>query len=528
MIWVNSIDKLWANRKKANEICYCDPVVYPNDMILQHRLNTNALSGFSCEVYIYSSNGMNLLSPDRAPYFSFLVGIDPYGNKFFNLRCEQFAPEMCSNECYILRVKIFQSGNLLFDKYTEIYCQNTCCTTPRGITISTENGIPESLPDVEPEMYFKCNIPLIRIRAVFECIDNETGYFYGIPSMVLQGSVLFSYEKIFNFPGKITNEEREIETIISYNCKLQRSESAKQYLIKGNSVYSMLPDWKRNELENMLHASTIEVTDPNFGKNQYLFRGGTIGERAHSCFDMWVVNFTLEECPIRTDFGCGECAYAVAKTFLIPLNSNNRFYSETRQFIGDYSDLKNYFESIGFVVTDVTGEYENISGAFTASGQGIIPYFYYNTTYQRDKIYGTETPISPTVSCGIFDFEYAYSVDRTCDDFDFDFAYSDVVPVASVNVVDYGNWEVAGTSDLTGTTGKLNITSTNPTVLTTTNFVGEPIAIIELPGRPSFSRAINLGATQIIIDTEGVIRFYGEPDSVNPGVITLTDVYYEL
>ncbi len=122
-----------------------------------------------------------------------------------------------------------------------------------------------------------------------------------------------------------------------------------------------------------------------------------------------------------------------------------------------------------------------------------------------------------------------YSEESICEDFDLGMVYSDTVTVSSVDVSDYGQWEVVGTSELTENTGKLNLTATNVTVTEKDPLVGEIIGVIDLPGRPKFSQPINLeDGRQIIIGTDGIIGFYGQPDSTDPGSITLTDVYYSL
>lgn len=752
MIWIDNINSLWYYRKTAKDACYCEHLVYPNDLILQGGLFTNISSGFTVQVLVYSIDGLTQYE-DATSYFSFYVGVSPNGKKFFNLRAEAFSPQMCAHACYILRVIVTANGKTLFDKFTEHYCQTTCCDIPNGIGIGTSsvdcpvylnyiqrifhydvatdtltqlatgsveytdiavigntlyargqygdidvyainglsltfsntitglptgaalgsdlqylyiddgvnikkflpsaptilttvvngsytaqgdifiksngnilitvntptsvieewaNGVlvdtytlqdgsmtpinnvygmfmhngtfyilqyggiiysydfgtesatqvstaPQTLfnntrwngaaqgyscgeiqpntPDIDPIPISNCDQSIIQIKSRFECIDNETGLFYGIPDTVLTGIATFSYEKVFNLSGNIKRVPREINRTISYNCKLQRVESFKPYQVRGQGMDGLLPDWKLDELENMLSASYIEVNDfgLNFGKQSYQFDGGIVAEQVHECVNSFRPNFILRSCIVRTDFGCNDCTDISTKSqsFLISKEATgDNFFNENKQPIGDFDDLISYYEGLGYSVVDVSDSYSDLFGAIQVTGDNTPPPFYYDYTFQRFLVYPTDTPVSPApVQCQPFELAYSYGATAACADFEMNYAFGEIVSVSVANVNDYGDWDTSGTTELTSTTGKLSLTTTNPTYTTAVTFAGEAIGIIDVQGRPALPQFIDLGSgRQIGISQSGIVSFYGDPDSVDGSGadITLTDVYYSL
>src|SRR5690606_16379871 len=115
----------------------------------------------------------------------------------------------------------------------------------------------------------------------------------------------------------------------------------------------------------------IEINDfgIRYGLKQFQFAGGVIGERFYSCWDLFKISITLQDCTVRTDFGCGDCETISAQEFLVPQNaSGNVFYTQDKQSVGDYDGLLEYFENIGFTVSDTSGDYENTYGSFTVQG----------------------------------------------------------------------------------------------------------------------------------------------------------------
>lgn len=752
MIWIDKISHLWYYRGGDRDECYCDYVVYPNDMVLQGDIFTNITSGFSIQVFVYSIDGMTQ-HEDATQYFSFYVGVKPNGQKFFNLRAEAFSPKMCELKCFILRVILTANNRVLFDKFTEHYCQTNCCDIPRNVGIgdgsSTEcpvflnyiqriyhydpindtlsqqaagnveytdiavlgnnlyargqygdidvfamtgisltysstisglpigqalgadntylyiddgnnikrftpanpggittvvlgdsttqgdifiksngnilvivdnpnsviqewangslvatydiknsggtyiddmygiyvhnnsyyllksngviysydfateiatqvstapqtahnntrwNGAAQSFNCSEPEIIetegpiptTSCNSPVIQITSKFDCIDNETGLYYGIPSKVLQGNATFSYEKVFNLSGNIKREPRDIQRVISFNCKLQRVESFKPYRVKSQGYKGLLPDWKLDELENMLSASRININDfgLNYGKMDVQFDGGVVSEgQVHNCINMFMANFIVRSCIVRTNFGCGECDIATAnKTYLIPSSAGGQnFYTENKQLIGDYEDLKAYYQTLGYTVTDVTPSYNNTYGAFMISGgQSIPPPFYYDYTYPTYLVFGTDTPEAPAPAlCEPFELFYSYGETAYCEPFELLYSYGEETHVTTATISDYNNWEISGvTTSISSNSATISFTATNPLVITSISYTGEPIGFISPSGRPAQTQFVDMGnGNGISISPAGVISFFGTPASFDPGQITITNVTYSI
>src|SRR5690606_37641257 len=260
--------------------------------------------------------------------------------------------------------------------------------------------------------------------------------------------------------------------------------------------------------------------------------GGTIGERAHPCWDVFRIKFNVQDCTVRTDFGCGECESATDNlVFMIPQGaSGNLFYSEDFVNIGDYNGLKSYYESLGFAITDVSSSYDNIYAALQVAGSGIIPPFYYDYKYNQYKVYGEPNPSSPIILCPPVTIGFIYGEDYSCADFDFGFAYSDVITTGEVDILGYNNWtNTGGTVEYTQTTGKINLDTDNLTIIEDVSLGGAPIGIIEIPARPLTPQYIEISSdVAISIDIDGVIRYYGEPTTVTESGanITLNNIYY--
>lgn len=686
MIWINDISQLWVNRKKDSEPCYCEYLVYPNDIMLQGLLHTNVSSGLTATIYIYDTNGNQL--EDATAYFSFYSGINPKGGKYFNVTCNAFSPAMCLHKCYILRVTVKDADDIVwFDSFTEQYCQTDCCDIPRGIGIGGDGtdcpvylnylqkiylydqisdtlthlvsgglgytdiaiigdklyardqyggidvytitgntltyfnkitGLPigsslgsdathlyfddgntikkfnpnnpalpavtvvSSLPTAQGDIYvyadgtvmvsvdnpntqlqfwlnntlvdsvnivdsssnpidnlyglfyhnnvlhgmtdygfiysidldtgvgtlvssapntitnnnrwngagqsFICGVvetntpdadvvpmtrcgqfPIIQIKSTFECIDNETGYYYGLTDNVISGNPTFSYVNVFNIPATIKRTPRTINKVTAYNCKVQRSESFRPYELKGQGVDALLPDWKLNELENLLHGNKIEINDFGYlGNREYIYDGGEIGEKVHKRIDLFRITIPLRDCAVRTDFGCGSCAKdETVNTFVVPNGvTGNKFFTENKILVGGFSEIKGYYAGLGYRVADISDNYPNSFGAFTVTGKGVIPTFYADYTYQRNMVIGSAYPVPDSSGyASPFVWNYATSEALVFSSFVWNFSNSiDTVPM-TVGIIGINDWITSGTSIVTDTSGNLTLKARNPTIL---------------------------------------------------------------
>lgn len=419
MIWFDKITHLQYYHQPKDVPCYCEAIAYPTDMFLQgHIFNGNG--SYTLKIYVYSADGITQYE-DATSYFDYYFGKIPGPcTHFFNARLKSFSPAMCAHECYVLRVEVVQSnGMTVFNKYTERYCQNNCCDVARNITFEQTGFSPlvvdgdditdplveilgneVTLAGVSPKIFIpagNCGEQLIRILSKFDCIDKFTGDFYGIPGDVLSGDPTFAYRKITTLRGHMVRRPRDIKREISYNCKVQRSESAAQYLLEG---FEYLPPWKMYEIEGQLHANRIWVDDFS-GVQEYQFTGGAAFKQVSKCFEFFKLEVKLEDCTQRQVFGCTpNCITSTNfdgsnKIFVIPANySSNGFYDSYKQLIAyDYDGLLDYFRTrTGTTgVSDVDTEDMDCTAykvlSVTSTGD-IDTHIYYDAPVASNKVYG--------------------------------------------------------------------------------------------------------------------------------------------
>ncbi len=559
MIWFDKITDLQYYHQPKDVPCYCETIAYPTDMFLQgHIYNGNG--NYTLKIYVYSADG-TVQYEDATTYFDYYFGRIPRpGTHFFNARLKSFSPAMCAHECYVLRAEVVQSnGVVVFNKYTERYCQNNCCDTARNITFEQTgfspliiNGGDVADPLVEifgndvvlagasPEIFIpagNCGEQLIRILSKFDCIDKFTGDFYGIPDEVISGDANFAYRKITTLRGRIVRRPRDIKREISYNCKLQRSESAAQYLLEG---FEYLPAWKMYEIEGQLHANRIWVDD-FAGVREFQFAGGVAFKQVSKCFELFKLEVTLEDCTQRQVFGCTPGCITTTnfdgsnKIFAIPATySGNGFYNSNKQLIAyDYDGLLDYFRSRNGAaqVNDVDMEDMGCTAFKVLSvttGVDIDTHIYYDAPVATNKVYGVvatdinelcaylpqicdiptqgvwtvEEPVCATPVQGVF------TVEET----------------GAVAIVGYADWvedEAETFASMYNNEVTFSIKVVNATITEDPGDPGEPVPVSEIIGivaaaaRPETMAVLNSSNStmpddaSIIIDNSGRITYYG-------------------
>lgn len=560
MIFIgNDISRLQYYINPQGAPCYCDPVVYPTDLILQGNFASLYISGFAISVYVYSTDGITQYE-DATSYFEYYFF--PFnGRVYFNLRCKSFSQAMCNYGCYVMRVVVSNDGQSLFDSYTQAYCQNTCCDTPRGITYNQESLEMSSDREYPPTTTYndrprsKCGEPYITIRTTFDCIDLFTGDYYDIPTVVYQGVASWSFQKITNLVARFAQRPREITRQISYNCNLERSESFKPYVLQSTSWTSFFPTWKMNELEGMFHANHIYVNPYTSEEKEYQFAGGAMFEQLYSCWEMFKLNTTLQTCTIRQTFSCQpECSLLNTMVFVIPGNySGTGFYSDSHELMGyTYEDLLNWFASQQGItlITDVSSDYPDAYGAFRLSGPNYIPsYFYYDQITPRNTVYGSITApdVNSTISpCGRPVLGDTIVVPLVCEDpvLGSIVVVPETSDIATVNGV--GSWNYLGVVDqvtITGNVAKFSIVTENldypasGSPLIPPYFDNMVIGVITANGRPSIGQTITNAQNPSIplgsllqIDTYGNLIWSGEPTGYDmaKSVMVLNDIYYNI
>lgn len=498
MIWISKIEDLEYYNHSEPVPCYCETLVDPADLVLQ-TTSLNAYKGtLTLSVKVYTTDGLTILE-DATSYFSWYV-FSANGATYANLKLNSFSPTMCSEACWILRVSLTSTalgGATAFDKYTERYCNVACCNTTKGIIFAQEGlrgtgsgnfVIDLPLPPLEdptsstaslnPEG--PCGEPMLRLRADFPCVSANDGNIYGIPTQVIQGTASFPFTKSVNFIGRIVQRPREITVNISYNCKVQRTESFKPYLLESLS-WALFPAWKMSEIEDMFTAPALYVYDYENPETQYRFAGGTPFKRLVDCWELYKLEVQLQSCVIRQTFECGNpCATGPdSLIFAVPLNySDGAFYTENKlKIANNISELITWYGGQDGVqsVTDVSDSFPNAYSAFSVSSYGyIMTSFYYDAPIPRNRVFGSDSPSLPSPNCEAPLFGTITVSNAVCHVPEFGSPLVIDVPSVTIAVTDYGNWNVS--EDLShvvtsGEWGNLTIQTVN-TVTVGTDSVG--------------------------------------------------------
>ena len=532
MIWISNIYDLQYYKQKYKVPCYCEFLVYPQDLQLQSHIATS--SSTSMTISVYTSDGTTNLG-DVTSYFEYYFAINPVtGQRFFNARLKSFAGLMCANPCFILRVQAAD----VFDKYTERYCQASCCDRPRDISIS-QDGLKQSdtfisaLPDrdIPPipiasllPQTTNCNEPIIRLVSWFDCYDNFTGEYYG-------DSGGWAFRKISNFKGKFVKRPRNIERQISYNCRVQRSESYNTWALIG---FEFFPAWKMRDIENQLHANHIQVTDFVMQQMDMVYAGGTPFTLINECIEMFRLNVTLQECTQRQIFGCNEPCNNNGSLFALPDDYvyGNGIYDENGLLIArSYEDLLLWFRNQDQItqVIDLTGQYSSPAtspldcfpqGAFYVQGNGLIPtFFYYNSKTPGNKVYGIPG-IDPELlctgnDCAIPEIGNITFEDGGCAIPDIGDYYIEEYAAIDIEINDTGDWlqnDTDTNASLLNNSVTFRLNTENRLLTGDENIIfgGERIGIMPVTARPQFIRTIEITSdTYVIVDTAGNIYYYG-------------------
>lgn len=560
MQWFNSISELEYYNTVPNIGCYCDPLVYPSDITLQGFLY-NGANPYTVTLYTYSADGLTQYE-NSTSFFSVYTAKDTLNRDYFNARLNQFTTNMCTHKCFLIRAVVTTSnGSVVFDKYTSRYCQSDCCDTVRGVTYS-QDGIAQpssgDAPFTNPvQPVGTCGQPLIRIISRFDCIDNFTGNFFADPVVLYSGTADFNYTVITSCTGRIVRRPRDIRREISYNCRLQQTESEPTYLLES---YDMFPAWKMYEIEGQLHANHIWVD--NYIDNpipEYVFNGGQPFEKitgANSCTEVFKLSVTLNGCVQRQIYGCVEDCTGTGMGFIIIPASYQEtgFYDDNGLFVAAILDggtaspyvtgLLQWLMSQDGITSatevDITGfECEPYTYAIVQiTGTGLIPNSIYmdapvganrlftviaNSTADLCGYIGAipcPMPVNDTVT--ISTFACATPVNDTV-------IITEITPT-TLTISDYGNWlQNSSTASLYTNQVTFDLDTTNTAVIVAMGedylFSGDIIGTVSAEGRPATLQALTGGVlpadTTVTIDSTGAIRYYG---SVNAAVANEIDI----
>lgn len=551
MVWVDTINEL--DYYKGNSIpCICEALVYPNDLQLQGLLYNASNSSATITLYVYSPDGLTQYE-NATSYFDYYLAV--YNNqKYFNVRLTNFSPAMCTYKCWIIRAVVVQDGMTIFDKWTQRYCNTNCCNVASGVIFAEENVITEGdNPQIDPDAPVTpqtnaCGQQLIRLSTWFSCVDNFTGNIFADPATIIssQGETNWNYAINSTFRGRIVPRPRTITREISYNCRLQKAESAKMFLFEG---FEYFPAWKMTEIEGQLHSDNIYVDD-FVSFRSFTWDGGEAFNKvqnARDCDEVFKLSVNIRECIIRQFFGCAQDCTQQTTYFIIPEGyQSGSFYGESGELIATVYEgtstspaqtgLLDWFRNQNGVISvtdiDVSSFDCEMYALFSVEALGYIPSsIYFDSPIPRNRVYSLglsdvtdicgytgeipcDTPVSGAVVVG--DVDCATPVNGTVVVGD---VAADDVPING-----YGAWvdQIAShTAQVYSSQGTFSLDVLNNTTVfgnigEDISFANEIIGTISQDGRPSIARVLdstnNSAITDdsiIVVNTDGSITYTG-------------------
>jgi hypothetical protein len=551
MTWIDTINQLQYYHQPKGVPCYCDIIVFPSDLMLQGAFGAGSGS-YTITIELMKADG-TLVYENITSYFEYHFAVNQFTQQhFFNARLKAFATSMCTHACYILHVKVMDGSAVVFDKYTERYCQSSCCDLARDIDIR-QDGIliggmlaggggtttteTATTTPINPKLT-ECGDALITLRTKFDCFDKFTGTYYGRPKDVLSGMASFTYQVITNMRGRIVRRPREVKREYSYNCRLQRVESTATYLLEG---FEYFPPWKMQELEAQLHATEIYVDDV-----RYEYAGDVPMQQIHDCVEIFKLETLLNDCTIRQVFGCGNDCEPEAnfdgaqKMFVIPDGYEGQgFYSESKQLIASsYDELLNYFRNLNGItaVNDISITTLDcmVYKAFSLSGTAYVPTsFYYDKASSGNRVFGTVLPSLEDI-CAQFGNICVKPViagddiviaEQVCAAPVLDTATITEMEESDIAVNAYGDWTITEPDTTAGVYNnqvRLSLYVSNALLPEDPSAPGEPlliegaiIAVIGASGRPRSFAILNEHNSNmpegsvLHIDINGLVRYYG-------------------
>lgn len=383
MIFLNSISELQYYNLPQGLPCYCESISLASDMYLTSVLGVG-IGNYTAVIYVYSADGLTNLETATS-YFTIAFGLDPFNQRYFTARLNTFSPAMCAQKCFILRLVITVDGaGTAFDKYTEVYCQTTCCQTATSVSFSQDGvmGV-SSTPELTPILQTDdCGNKIIRLITDFDCYDNFRNQYYGD-----------GFLKISNFKGRCVLRPAELVREISYNCRVQRSERANMWLLEG---YEYFPAWKMSEIQDQLLAQYIDV-DTGTEIKRLQFIGGTPFAKvkgARECDEIFKLYILLQECTVRQTFGCAIPCAELTSYFVVPEGyAEGNFYSDNGALIATtYDELLQWFGSQNGVTNvedvDTSGLDCTVFAIAGVQGTSLLPTsIYFDAVITRNRIF---------------------------------------------------------------------------------------------------------------------------------------------
>ncbi|OSZ79121.1 hypothetical protein CAP35_12970 [Chitinophagaceae bacterium IBVUCB1] len=567
MLWFSDKKDLQYYNQSPGVPCYCEELIYPGDMILQGQIPGGRGSGnYNISIEVWSTDG-NTAYEVATSYFDYYFFTNPTNQlHYFTARLKTFSPAMCAHKCFLMRVGITNAGdpnNYLFANWTERWCVSDCCDTAKGIVVMQDGVLAPplvvgaaSIAPAGPQKLNGCGEPMIRLISQFDCEDKFTGDYYGRPDVILTGSFV-PFLKISNIKGRIVRRPREIKREMSYNCRLQQSESTAQYLLEG---FEYFPPWKMAEIENQLHANHIWVDDYTNYK-EYQYAGGTAFKQIHKCAELFKLETVLEDCTLRQIFGCGDCKNGVSyngamKMYAIPSSyQGGAFYNENMQLVADdYAGLLLYLRAQNGITqaddTDISELDADLYKVVSLSGTAALPsFFYYDAPLLRNRVYGRVVADAGDLAPQGFTCAQPIAGDVTITDIVCTaptagtVTVTDITPVQAL-VRSYGNWTVwpdVSIALINRNQVTLRIKTFTDTIVQAPDedvlINYEVIGTVDAAARPQLMAVLTNANNDSIpigvfisIDSMGLIRYSGSPTSAdeNGCMIDLANLVYNI
>lgn len=563
MIWVSKIKDLQYYHNTPGEYCYCDLVLFPTDITLQAKIS-KVTSASTCEIHQYTPDGLTDLG-DITPSFEWHTTSDGLGGYYWTAKMVYINPA-CANKCFILRVIVKEGATIIWDKFTEQYCIESCC-----IPVSRVNYQQGSFQKIvlngdvfESYGYVvnACGRQAVAIIGYGGCLNRSNGYFYGTGTKISGNAPAWGYYHASNMYATSQTLPREIERTISRNCNTQEVSRTQKFKIQGQEF---LPLWKVKDLEDCFSSEKIIVVTDSIPQLRDVILDTTtpfsLASRRNidQKRDRYKMEFEVRECRQWQMMGCGEsCATVENMTYAFVLPVTDSYYNEGGNQIGvSIEDVQIWLRSQDNT-TDAsiiyTSPVSSTYGVVTVSGTGYLPSAIYSggTAYankvnaipitQVDTDYGSLIPVVP---CSTPTIGAISSVNIVCDAITIGTISSETIDEDTYQLIQYANW-VMNPGDVVvrmGGTAKIpriDIFNTaypigSPAVFP--NLSGEIIAVLPYNCRPRSAQYLDSNnnpsipsGANIVLDPNGYIYYSGQVTNADStrSEIYLTEINYNL
>lgn len=307
MVFVDDMHDLEYYHPYPDYGCYGDIVTQPGDIMLQAQLGTsyNLSSIIAPVVKVYTTDGVTLLE-DASAYFNLRLlynVIDGITYYYANLICNNYSPQMLAHICFTLRVTVPMdgSGNNYFDKFTQKYQLLNPAEVPVvGVTVTVDGSANLATLCYSQPFTNSCVPDLVQLVWQSDCTEDFNGDFYGPGTTFYTNTAAeVNFVRLTVIEGRLKKLPTNIKRTLSINCRTQRTEKTKKFLLQGKKPF---PLWKMEEIEMMLLGNRIFI---NGVEKQS--EGGTAFTQAgppKNCVFYYKLEMDIQDCYQWQIYGC--------------------------------------------------------------------------------------------------------------------------------------------------------------------------------------------------------------------------------